>query len=165
MTMQKSDGARGTMESRSSGLTGRIAKPLGLVLLAAVGATQGGAALAQAADAEIAPAPPAIGADVPVTYFGPAPSSVQRELVGPFQNLKSGKIDFDKGTITLPLYDGVTKSGQIIWYIVTDTDDKGNADQLGLNYSPKLTFADVGRAARKATLDGKFRLVFEVGTV
>jgi hypothetical protein len=165
MTMQKSDGARGTKESRSSGLTGRIAKPLGLVLLAAVGATHGGAALAQAADAEIAPAPPSIGADVPVTYFGPAPSSVKRELVGPFQTLRAGKVDLDKGTITLPLYDGALRNGQAVWYVVTDTDDKGNADALGLNYSSKLTFADVGRAVRKATLDSKFKLVFEAGTV
>jgi hypothetical protein len=114
---------------------------------------------------EIQPAPAAIGADVPATYFGPQPSQVQRELVGEYQNLKSGKIDFDKGTITLPLYEGAMKGGQTVWYIVTDTDDKGNADQLGLNYSPKLTFADVGRAVRKATLDGKFKLIFDVGTV
>jgi len=33
--------------------------------------------------------PPSIGADVPVTYFGPQPSSVQRELVGEYQTLKS----------------------------------------------------------------------------
>src|SRR5208337_4649870 len=86
---------------------------------------------------EIQPAPAAIGADVPATYFGPQPSQVQRELVGEYQNLKSGKINFDKG----------------------------NADQLGLNYSPKLTFADVGRSVRKATLDSKFKLIFDVGTV
>ena len=73
---------------------------------------------------------------MPATYFGPQPSQVQRELVGEYQNLKSGKIDFDKGTITLPLYEGAMKNGQTVWYIVTDTDDKGNADQLGLNYSP-----------------------------
>jgi hypothetical protein len=30
----------------------------------------------------------------------------------------------------------------------------GNAAALGLNYSSKLTYADVGRAARKATLSG-----------
>src|SRR5271166_674226 len=114
---------------------------------------------------EIQPAPAAIGADVPATYFGPQPSQVQRELVGEYQNLKSGKIDFDKGTITLPLYQGAMKSGQKVWYIVTDTDDKGNADQLGLNYSPKLTLADVGRAVRKATLDSKFKLIFDVGAV
>lgn len=115
--------------------------------------------------AEITPAPAAIGADVPLTYFGPQPSQVQRELVGSYQLLKSGKIDLDKGTITLPLYQGAVKSGQTVWYVVTDTDDKGNADQLGLNYSPKLTFADVGRSVRKATLDKNFKLVFEAGTV
>ena len=134
-------------------------------LMAAVLAAGTVPAVAQDAEAEIAPAPAAIGADVPATYFGPQPSSVQRELVGAYQNLKSGKIDLDKGTITLPLYEGAMKSGQIVWYIVTDTDDKGNADQLGLNYSPKLTFADVGRSVRKATLDSKFKLIFDAGTV
>jgi hypothetical protein len=114
---------------------------------------------------EIQPAPAAIGADVPATYFGPQPSSVQRELVGEYQTLKAGKIDVEKGTITLPLYEGAMKSGQTVWYIVTDTDDKGNADALGLNYSAKLTFADVGHAVRKASLDGKFKLIFEAGTV
>ena len=114
---------------------------------------------------EVQPAPAAIGADVPATYFGPQPSQVQRELVGEYQNLKSGKIDLEKGTITLPLYEGAMKSGQSVWYIVTDTDDKGNADQLGLNYSPKLTFADVGHSVRKATLNNKFKLIFDVGTV
>ena len=114
---------------------------------------------------EIQPAPAAIGADVPVTYFGPQPSWVQREFVGEYQTLKAGKVDVEKGTITLPLYEGAMKSGQTVWYIVTDTDDKGNADALGLNYSPKLTFADVGHAVRKASLDGKFHLTFEAGTV
>ncbi len=116
-------------------------------------------------DQDFAPAPPSIGADVPVTYFGPPPSSVKRELVGPYQELKAGKVDLDKGTITLPLYEGALKGGEPVWYIVTDTDDKGNADALGLNYSSKLTFAEVGRAVRKATLDGKFKLVFEAGKV
>jgi hypothetical protein len=116
-------------------------------------------------ETEIKPAPPSIGADVPVTYFGPQPAQVQRELVGEYQLLKSGKVDLEKGTITLPLYDGALKDGRTVWYIVTDTDDKGNAEQLGLNYSPKLTFADVGLAVRKATLGEKFKLVFESGTV
>jgi len=114
---------------------------------------------------DIQPAPPSIGADVPVTYFGPQPSSVQRELIGEYQNLKSGQVDKDKGTITLPLYDGVMKSGETVWYIVTDTDDPGNAAQLGLNYSPKLTYSDIGRAVRRATLGSKFKLTFEAGKV
>lgn len=114
---------------------------------------------------DVQPAPPSIGADVPVTYFGPQPSSVKRELIGEYQNLKSGKVDKEKGTITLPLYEGAMKSGEVVWYVVTDTDDAGNADQLGLNYSPKLTYADVGRAVRKATLGPKFKLTFEAGKV
>ncbi len=130
-------------------------------VLAGAGST---AALADNA-AEINPAPAAIGADVPATYFGPQPSQAQRELVGAYQTLKSGKVDLEKGTITLPLYDGVLKNGKVVWYIVTDTDDQGNAEQLGLNYSPKLTYSDVGQAVRKAKLDAKFKLVFEAGTV
>jgi hypothetical protein len=113
----------------------------------------------------INPASPAIGADVPASYFGPPPSSVQRELVGEYQILKAGKVDLQKETITLPLYEGAMKTGQTVWYIVTDTDDKGNAEQLGLNYSPKLTYAEVGRAVRKATLNHNFKLVFDAGTV
>jgi len=60
------------------------------------------AALTFAADDdEIQPAPRSIGADVPATYFGPQPSSVKRELVGEYQTLKSGKIDFEKGSVGL----------------------------------------------------------------
>ena len=135
-------------------------------LLLSTGLALGLPAGSAATDPEdIQPAPPSIGADVPVTYFGPQPSSVQRELIGEYQNLKSGRVDKDKGTITLPLYDGVMKSGETVWYIVTDTDDPGNADQLGLNYSPKLTYADIGRAVRRATLGAKFKLTFEAGKV
>jgi hypothetical protein len=57
------------------------------------------------------------------------------------------------------------KSGETVWYIVTDTDDHGNADHLGLNFSSKLTYADVGKAVRKATLDKDLSLVFEAGKV
>jgi hypothetical protein len=113
----------------------------------------------------VAPAPPSIGADVPLTYFGPAPSTVQRELVGPYQLLRSGMIDFNAGTITLPFYQGQMKDGRKVWYILTDTDDKGNADALGLNYAPKLTYADVGKAVRTATLEKNATLTFDRGTV
>jgi hypothetical protein len=112
-----------------------------------------------------APAPPSIGADVPMTYFGPAPSTVQRELVGPYQLLKSGTIDLNAGTITLPLYLGQMKDGRKVWYILTDTDDKGNADALGINYAAKLTYAAVGKAVRNATLEKNTTLTFDSGTV
>ena len=53
------------------------------VLVGAVSITPG---YAQQLAPEVAPARAAVGADVPVTYFGPAPSSVQKELVGPISS-------------------------------------------------------------------------------
>jgi hypothetical protein len=55
---------------------------------------------------EVRPAPPSIGADVPLTYFAPAPSTDEPGLIGPLQLLRSGPVDLDAGTITLPLYEG-----------------------------------------------------------
>jgi hypothetical protein len=124
---------------------------------------------------EITPAPPSIGADIPVTYFGPAPSSVNPRLVGPVTLLKSGPIDFTAGTITLPLYRGTVKStGKPIWYVLTDTSDHGNADALGLNFSAKLAYVagsfldSLGVShdvARTATLAPDGTLAFDKGTV
>jgi hypothetical protein len=115
-------------------------------------------------DDDIAPAPPSIGADIPLTYFGPAPSTTQKELVGPLQLLRSGTIDMNESTITLPLYQGhVRETGQRVWYILTDTTDKGNADALGLNWSPKL--ANSAPGARVATLLPNATLEFHSGTV
>ena len=104
-------------------------------------------------DGDVAPAPPSIGADVPLTYFGPAPAEVQKELIGPHKLLKAGKVDLDAGTVEMPLYRGRMVSGEDVWYVVFDTDDKHQADALGLNHSAKLTFTDIGRAVRRARLD------------
>jgi hypothetical protein len=118
----------------------------------------------QQGDDDIAPAPPSIGANVPLTYFGPAPSTVQKELVGPLQLLRSGSIDMNESTITLPLYQGhIRESGETVWYILSDTTDKGNADALGLNWSPKLASSVPG--ARVATLLPNATLEFHSGTV
>lgn len=128
---------------------------------------------------EIQPAPPSIGADIPVTYFGPAPSSVNPNLVGPLTLLKSGPIDFDKGTITLPLYKGIVKStGKTAYYVLTDTSDKALADALGLNFSAKLKFANAAGStgvngtnpvgtlpARQAHTAPDLTLEFDSGTV
>ena len=128
---------------------------------------------------EIAPPPPSIGADVPATYFGPPPSSVNPNLIGPLTLLKSGPIDFKKGTITLPLYKGrVKSSGKSIYYILTDTSDRAIADELGLNFSAKLKFANAGPGtgvngtnpvatlpARQAHTLADLTLEFDNGTV
>jgi len=110
------------------------------------------------------PAPPSVGATVPLTYFGPSPSEVNPSLVGPVQLLKSGTVDAAHGTITLPLYLGHMKgSKKNVWYILTDVDDPNVAAELGLNFSAKLTFAS--NASRTATLAADGTLVFDKGTV
>ena len=110
------------------------------------------------------PAPASIGTTVPLSYFGPPPSTQNPSLVGPEQLLKSGQLDVAHGTITLPLYLGhMAGTNKNVWYILTDVDDQGVAAELGLNYSDKLTFAAVG--ARTANLDVNGNLVFDKGTV
>jgi hypothetical protein len=110
------------------------------------------------------PAPPSVGATVPLTYFGPPPSETNPSLVGPVQLLKSGTVDAARGTITLPLYLGHMKgSKRNVWYILTDVDDPNVAAELGLNFSAKLTFAS--NAARTANLAADGTLVFDKGTV
>ncbi|MEO7652270.1 MAG: hypothetical protein ABIZ80_17535, partial [Bryobacteraceae bacterium] len=115
----------------------------------------------------IDPSSPAIGADVPETYFGAAPSTVQKELVGPLQLLTAGLLDRRAATIRLPLYKGRVRQGnRTVWYILTDTTDKGNAESLGLNFAPKLFYAAASaRSVRSARLLGNGTLEFEKGTV
>lgn len=112
-------------------------------------------------------ASPATGADVPETYFGPAPSTVQKELVGPLQLLNAGVLDRRAATITLPLYRGHMRQGnQTVWYVLTDTTDRANAEGLGLNFSAKMIYSAVSsRSVRTATLQADNTLLFEAGTV
>lgn len=110
------------------------------------------------------PAAASVGATVGLSYFGPPPSSTNQSLVGPVQLLKSGVIDDQKGTITLPLYQG-TMAGtkKLVWYVLTDVSDPEVASLLGLLYSAKLNFASNG--ARTASFDSSNSLVFDKGTV
>src|SRR6201993_2670162 len=109
------------------------------------------------------PAPPSVGTTVNLSYFGPPPSTVNQSLVGPVQLLKTGPVDDQNGTITVPLYLGHMKDGRNVWYVLLDVDDANVAAELGLNFSAKMTF--MGNAARTATLDQNGDLVFNKGTV
>lgn len=110
------------------------------------------------------PAPASTGATVGLPYFGPPPSDSNPSLVGPHQLLKSGTVDDQKGTITLPLYKGYLKGTKTpIWYVLTDVDDQNVATLLGLNYSAKLTYA--ARGARTARFNNNGDLIFSAGTV
>jgi hypothetical protein len=113
---------------------------------------------------DLFPAPPSEGASVPLSYFGPPPSSVNRSLVGPVQLLNTGTVDSTHGTITIPLYQGrLAGTNKIIWYVLTDVDNSDVADELGLNFSAKLNFASL--AARTGNLDENGNIVFNKGTV
>lgn len=114
---------------------------------------------------EVQPAPASVGTDIPATYFGPPPSGVDKNLVGPVELLRSGKIDMEAGTITLPLYEGKMTDGTPVWYVLTDTTDQANAEALGLNHSSKLAYADMEGAVRTGNLEQDLTLTFDQGTV
>ena len=115
-------------------------------------------------DAQVAP--PSIGADIPLTYFGPPPSDSElSSLVGPQSLLHSGTTSLEDLTTTIPLYQGVGPNGEPLYYILTETTDAANAAALGLNHSPKLAFANVGDGARVGTLNENFSIQFSEGTV
>ena len=100
----------------------------------------------------VPPAPPSTGTNVPLSYFGPMASEVNKNLVGPVQLLRSGSLSRRRTTIELPLYRGHLKSGQSFWYILTDTTDRDNAESLGLNHSGKLVYSEIDRAVREGRL-------------
>jgi hypothetical protein len=110
------------------------------------------------------PAPASVGSSVPLSYFGPPPSTQNPSLVGPVQLLNSGQVDAAHGTITIPLYKGsLAGTNKTIWYILTDVSDSDVAAELGLNFSTKLKFAST--AARTGNLDANGNIVFDKGTV
>jgi len=115
---------------------------------------------------DIRPSPASIGTDIPVTYFGPPPSTVEPELIGPLQLLTAGVLDEEEGTITLPLYRGELKeTGEAVWYVVTDTTDPVVAEALGLNHAAKLAFANTDRAVRLGEFRQDGTLLFYWGSV
>jgi hypothetical protein len=111
----------------------------------------GGVPLGPGPGCDVFPASANIGTAVPLSYFGPPPSTVNQSLVGPVQLLNTGQIDSKTGTITIPLYLGHMKNGKNVWYILTDVDDANVAAELGLNFSAKMTF--MANAARTANFD------------
>src|SRR5438132_2505537 len=120
-----------------------------------------------------------IGTKVDISQFPPPDSLTDPELAGPVQLLKSGKFDIPiesltgvdlssgaRGTVTLPLYKGAvnTPSGlRPAWYVILDAGNQAEADRLGVNFSKKLRVANVGDAARPATLRDDGTFLFQSG--
>jgi len=127
-----------------------LLKKTGILTAALLGLLATTAAVAEELDLgdNVQPAPASIGSVVPLTYFGPAPSSVDPRLIGPHQLLTAGKVDMNRLTVTLPLYKASSPEGKIYWYVLTDSNDAANSEALGLLFSGKLTYAETGRGVR-----------------
>jgi hypothetical protein len=141
-----------------------VAAPLAIIARAQSGPGPGPFE-SRGAGCNVFPPSAAIGTGVDPTYFGPPPSQANTSLVGPVQLLRSGPVNFEDGTITLPLYKGKLKgkNGPNVWFILTDTDDEQAALALGLNFSQKLSFAAVG--ARTGNLNADGEIIFDRGGV
>src|SRR3954449_3872638 len=58
--------------------------------------------------------------------------------------LKSAiQVDLSKETVRLPVYKGIAR-GQTVWYTLLDASDQGLADNLDVNYAPKLANLAIG---------------------
>jgi len=140
-----------------------LALVLGLLLGGGLGAAAQESTPEQ--DEPVQPPLSNVGTEIGIEYQGPPPSGFQKELVGPVELLRAAEVDLDAFTLTLPLYRGQMADGTPVWYILTDTTDKANADALGLLHSAKLAYANVEGGVRTATLEQDLTLTFEAGTV
>lgn len=114
---------------------------------------------------EIRPAPAFFKPDLDVIAAQPSPSEVNSSFLGPVLLMKEAQVDLEKGTAKLPLRKGRLKSGETVWFVITDTTDENLANLHGLVYSPKLAYGLTGKAAREATIDKDGSFVFEAGKV
>ena len=72
------------------------------------------------------------------------------------------ELNADDGTITLPLFRG-THDGDDVFYIITESSDRDDAERQGVNWSPKLANA-IGTSAVQMVGDEEGSIVF-AGTV
>src|SRR6516164_5873585 len=102
---------------------------------------------------EARPAPTFLKPDVNIVVAQPSPSEVNPSFLGPVLLMKQAHVDLEKGTAKLPLRKGRLRSGELAWFLITDTTDETLANLHGLVYSPKLAYGMSGKAARDATID------------
>ena len=101
-------------------------------------------------DVRVELAPGYFNGDVPIMPSANSSSNTNPSMAGPVLLLKSGQVDLEAGTVTLPLHKGKMASGEPVWFVLLDTSDPGMAETLGINYSPKLLYGDVGLATSPA---------------
>ncbi len=59
-----------------------------------------------------------------------------------------------KATVTLPLYRGLSSTGESVYYIVTESSDFSVAKELGINFAPKMKNAIGSSGAQTVTMNG-----------
>jgi len=114
---------------------------------------------------EVRPAPAFFKPDLAIITAQPSPSEVNPSFLGPVLLMKQAQVDLEKGTAKLPLRKGRLRSGETVWFVITDTTDENLANLHGLVYSPKLAYGLTGKAAREATIDPDGTFVFNAGKV
>lgn len=116
-------------------------------------------------DSEIRKAPAYIYPDFHTVAAQPSPSEVNSSYFGPVLLMKSAAVDLEQGTARVPLRHGKMKSGEDVWFILTDASDENIAALHGLNYSPKMAYADTRNASRHATIEKDGTWIFDKGHV
>jgi hypothetical protein len=71
-------------------------------------------------------------------YQWPVASYTDHALVPPVDLLRSCTLNYGIPNLTLPLYCGISEDKQSHHWIVADAADQGNAEQLEVNFAPKL---------------------------
>src|ERR1700722_17039244 len=104
------------------------------------------------AESEIRKSPGYIFSDFHTIAAQPSPSEVNPAWFGPVLLMKSAQVDLEHGTARLPLRHGKMASGEDVWFIITDASDENIANLHGVNYSPKMAYADARTASRHATI-------------
>lgn len=114
---------------------------------------------------EVREAPASIAPDFRTIVAQPSPSEVNPAFLGPVLLMKSGHVDLVKGTVELPLRRGKLKTGEPVWFIITDTSDENLSNLHGVNYSPKMAYSLTGNATRRASIQKDGLFVFNSGKV
>ena len=100
-----------------------------VVVIAAAAAATGGLALAGSTDAPDS-----------ANGLGPLTGLLPRDHLTVESALQ---VDLSKESVRLPLYKGKA-NGETVWYVLVDASDQGIANDLGVNYAPKLGNIGVG---------------------
>ena len=116
-------------------------------------------------ESEIRKAPAYVYPDFHTVAAQPSPSEVNSSYFGPVLLMKSAAVDLERGTATVPLRHGKMKSGEDVWFILTDASDENIAALHGVNYSPKMAYADTRNASRHATIEKDGTWIFDKGHV